>query len=119
MCRAAAAPESGAGSREAAAKVDFTFHCAHIASSIAGAIHTKYMGSKNIVLENLLICRGAAASRRPSILDLLASPAWHPFRSHVVRIAPAFGFGPDGIPRAHRRLQRTGHAAAGGGARAG
>jgi hypothetical protein len=38
MCRAAAAPESGAGSWEAAANEECTRHCAHIAKSMAGAI---------------------------------------------------------------------------------
>jgi hypothetical protein len=38
----------GAGSWEAAAKDARTRHWAHIASSMAGAIATKYIGSKNM-----------------------------------------------------------------------
>jgi hypothetical protein len=46
MCRAAAAPVSGAGSWEAAENAACTRHCAHIAISTAGAIASMYIGSK-------------------------------------------------------------------------
>jgi hypothetical protein len=46
MWRAAAAPESGAGSWEAAVNEECTLHWAHSAKSMAGAMANMYIGSK-------------------------------------------------------------------------
>ena len=73
MCRAAAAPDRGAGSREAAENADCTRHWAHIANSMAGAIQMKYIGSKNIAGKSPFF-RAGRSDRKPVKYSIRSGP---------------------------------------------